>query len=144
MDPVIALIVVQIATQLVVGLVLWNRIKSQDAILGHYKNLVEAIDPAKMKAQMAAMEEATEMKHRALAAKQVEQITEDALKFGIHTDQRFTAQYNELLGVHLFHIGKLKGPERETALAWFPASHEVMRRHLRAQDEREAKNQGAG
>lgn len=143
MDQVTLLIVIQIVTQIVVGIVLWGRIKSQDAILGHYKNLVEAIDPAKMKAQMATMEEATEMKHRALAAKQVEQIAEDALKFGIHADQQFTAQYNEMMGVHLFHIGKLKGPEREIALAWFPTSHEVMRKHLRAQDERGAKNQGS-
>ena len=134
-------VIIVVAVQLLVGVILWNQVRSQSAVLGHYKDLLSSIDPGKMKSQMDLIEKATEMKHKALAAQQVEELAKEAMRTGRMIDADFGKKYNEMMGVHLFHIGKLKGHAREEALSWFPNCAEDMRRHLNDKDAQEAKDQ---
>lgn len=134
-------VILVVVVQLIVGGILWNQIRSQSAVLGHYKDLLASIDPGKMKTHMEIIEQAAEMKHKVLAAKEVERISEEAFKTGRMVDEQFGLKYNEMMGVHLYHIGKLNGPEREQALTWFPHCANDMRKHLAAQVKQNADKQ---
>ena len=129
MEPATIVSLIAVGINTVVGVILAKQIKSQAAVLTQYKDLVTAMDPAKIKAAMELVEQGYDAKYKLWAQNELHKAMEGMQSHILNINQTTVNEYNELMSFAIFFANSLTPIGRERFFSDLKQTGHLVRKH---------------